>query len=77
MNCGRKSPFGHVPHLHGTTARHWQTWLAKVNETTYQPLTAWLSSGKQPGGDRILTNLIHLGEKLHQTATQRRLGPKA
>ena len=52
-------------------------WLAKVNETTY-PATDSLAQllAKQPGGDRILTNLIHLGEKLHQAATQRRLGPE-
>lgn len=34
----------------------------------------WLS---RPGGERALTNLLHLGELLHETARSQRLGPDA
>jgi len=57
---------------------HSRPWLVKVNPAAY-PATDCLAQllAKQPSGDRILTNLIHLGEKLHQAATQRRLGPES
>jgi len=34
----------------------------------------WLA---RPGGERALTNLLHLGELLHESARQQRLGPDA
>ncbi|HOG50667.1 MAG TPA: UvrD-helicase domain-containing protein, partial [Lentisphaeria bacterium] len=56
---------------------HCRSWLVKVNQAAF-PATDSLAQllAKQPSGARTLTNFIHLGEKLHQAATQRRLGPE-
>ncbi|MDD4097505.1 MAG: UvrD-helicase domain-containing protein, partial [Lentisphaeria bacterium] len=53
-------------------------WLTNTRPEVYPPkgnLSELIA--QQDHGERILTNLNHLGELLHQTATQRRLGQDA
>lgn len=58
--------------------RNGRPWLSGVNPVAF-PEADNLAQllARQHNGDRTLTNFLHLGEKLHQTATQRSLGPES
>jgi exodeoxyribonuclease V beta subunit len=80
VDGGKLAAFGEI---------EWQKWLERIHEYLelwqqhgfFRMFRHWLQQEQVrqrllsfPDGERRLTNVLHLGEVLHETATERRLG---